>query len=287
MREGSSNLWIFIVGALLFIALPIQAQLPTMSDVGLGAETRAAGPLPEWDVASVKSHSAEDHMMSWSMTADGLSLVNLSLEQMICNAWDLKPYQLSGLSGWMKSSRFDLIAKVDGDDVTVYSKLSVTQRRAMLQKLLNERFQLEVHTETKMSVVYDLVADKGGSKLKPSAAVDAPSLEEMKANPDKYKKGLMTMGSGMYEGIGVPVRSLASQLGNVLGKPVMDTTGLTGIYDIKLRFRPEETTADSGDNADAPSVFSAVQEQLGLKLLPGKGLVQMLVVDGAQKPEPN
>ncbi len=134
--------------------------------------------------------------------------------------------------------------------------------------------------------MYDLVVDKGGFKLKPSAAVDAPSLEEMRANPDKYKKGLMTMGSGMYEGIGVPVRSLASQLGNVLGKPVIDVTGLTGIYDIKLHFRPEETAAESGDT-DAPSVFSAVQERLGPKLLSSKEPVEMLLVDVAQKPGPN
>ncbi len=143
MRKWPFNSRLAAVIALIFAALSIHAQLPTMSDVGLGSETRGTGPLPEWDVASVKPHPAEDHMMSWSMNADGLGFVNLSLEQMICNAWDLKPYQVSGLGGWMKSSRFDLTAKVSGDDIAVYSKLSVTQRRAMLQKLLNERFQLK------------------------------------------------------------------------------------------------------------------------------------------------
>ncbi|WP_158823192.1 TIGR03435 family protein [Granulicella sp. S156] len=273
------------VVALMLMALPIRAQLPTISDVNRGGDAPAAGPLPDWDVAVLKPHPAEDPGMSWRMTADGLSLVNLPLEQMICSAWDLKPYQVSGLNGWMKSSTFDLTAKVSGNDVAAYKKLNVAQRREMLQKLLTERFQLKVHMETKTLPVYDLVVDKSGSKLKVSTAIEAPSAEEWKANPDKYKKGSMSMGPGMFEGSGVPVRSLTSQLGNALGKPVHDATGLTGVYDITLHFRPEEAAAGSDDNADVPSVFSAVQEQLGLKLVPGKGPVQTLVVDAAQKPE--
>ncbi len=276
-----------VVVVLMLMAAPLRAQLPTMSDVDRGSETPAAGPLPAWDVAVVKPHPAEDHTMSWQMTEDGLSLVNLPLEQMICSAWDLKPYQVSGLSGWMKSSTFDLTAKVSGEDVAAYKKLSVTQRRQMLQNLLTERFQLKVHMETKTLPVYDLVVDKGGSKLKTSTAIEPPSPEEMKANPNKYKKGSMTMGPGMYEGVGLPVRSLASQLGNALGKPVRDTTGLTGVYDISLHFRPDDAPAGSGDSADAPSVFSAAQEQLGLKLVPDKGPVETLMVEAAQKPEAN
>jgi len=269
--------------ALMLLALPVRAQLPTMSDVDRGGEPRAAGPLPEWDVAVVKAHPVEDHMMRWQVTADGMTLVNLPLEQMICSAWDVKPYQVSGLDGWMKSSTFDLTAKVSADDVAAYKKLNTAQRQEMLQKLLIERFQMKVHRETKTLPVYDLVVDKGGSKLKVSTAIEPPSEEEAKANPEKYKKGFMTMGRGMFEGTGVPVRSLASQLGNSLGKPVHDQTGLSGSYDISLHFRPED--AEAGGDADAPSVFTAVQEQLGLKLVPGKGPVETLVLDGAQKPE--
>ncbi len=284
MHKWSAHLAISAMAALILTIPPMQAQLPTFSDVGPASETRAAGPLPEWDVASVKPHLADDHNMSWRMNADGLSLVNLSLELMICSAWNLKPYQLSGLSGWMKSSTFDLTAKVSADDIAAYKKLSVVQRGAMLQKLLVERFQLKVHMETKTLPIYDLVVDKSGSKLKPSTAIDPPSPEEESTHPDKYKKGYTSMGPGMYEGTGVAVKSLASQLANVVGKPVHDTTGLTGLYDIHLNFRSEETTAD---NSDAPSIFSAVQEQLGLKLLSGKGPVEILVMDTAQKPEPN
>jgi uncharacterized protein (TIGR03435 family) len=269
------------------IALSMHAQLPTMSDVNRDGKPPATGPLPEWDVMLVKPHAAEDRMMSWQTTADGLSLVNLPLEQMICMAWDIKPYQISGLTGWMKSGRFDLTAKVSSDDAGAYKKLNEAQTRQMMQNLLSDRFQLKVHTETKTLSVYDMVVDKSGSKLKTSTAIEAPSEEEMKANPDKYKKGYMKMGPGMYEGTGVEVPSLASQLSNALGKPVYDKTGLTGSYDIMLHYRREEAAAGSDDNSDAPSVFTAMQEQLGLKLLPGKGPVETLVVDAAQKPEAN
>jgi uncharacterized protein (TIGR03435 family) len=273
--------------ALLSATPAIRAQLPTMSDVDPSGSAPAAGPLPEWDVAVVKPHPPADQMMSWQMTADSVILVNLPLEQLICSAWDLKPYQISGLNGWMKSNTYDLTAKVSSDDLAAYKKLNGAQRRAMLRKLLIERFGLKVHEEIRNLPVYDLVVDKGGLKAKPSTAIDPPSEEELKAHPEKYQKGSMTMGPGMFEGTAVPMRSLASQLANALGKPVNDATGLTGVYDIKLHYRREETSPDNGDTSDAPSVFSGVQEQLGLKLVPGKGPVRTLVVDAAQKPEGN
>jgi uncharacterized protein (TIGR03435 family) len=271
--------------ALLWTSLPVRAQLPTMSDVDRNSGAPASGPLPEWDVAVVKPHPAEDHNMSWQMTDDGLSLVNLTLEQMICSAWDLKPFQVSGLSGRMKTTNYDLTAKVVGDEVAVYKKLNGAQRRQMLQTLLAERFQLKTHMETKTLPVYNLVLSSSGSKLKASTAIDPPSEEEAKANPDKYKKGYMTMGPGVFEGSGVPVKSLASQLSNAVGKPVHDATGLTGSYDIALHFRPEESAGGSADDSDKPDIFSAVQDQLGLKLVPGKAPVETLVVEAAEKPQ--
>lgn len=273
--------------AVMLIAPPLRAQMPRMSAVDQDGKTSITGPLPEWDVAVVKPHAADDNTMSWRSTDDSVDLVNLPLEQMICNAWDMNEFQVAGLSGWMKSGRFDLTAKVSAEDVAAYKKLNMTQREEMLQKLLIERFQLKVHMETKTLPIYDLVVDKGGSKLKPTTAIAAPSAEEMRANPDKYKKGFATMGPGRFEGTGVRVDSLTGQLENALGKPVRDTTGLTGLYDITLHYRPEETAADTADNADVPSVFAAVQEQLGLKLVPAKGPVETLVVDAAQKPDAN
>ena len=274
---------LLVAGAVLFLAAllsssPLRAQLPTMSDVDRGGAAPATGPLPEWDVAVIKPHPVADTTMSWQLTANGLSLKGLPLEQMIGSAWDLKPYQIVGLTGWMKSSSFDLTAKVGSDAQAAYEKLSVAQRRQMLQQLLTERFHLKVHTESKVLPTYELLLDKNGSKLKPSTAIDAPSPEERKANPDKYRKGFMIMSPDMYEGTGVPVRSLASHLSNILGRPVTDNTGLTGLYDITLHFHSQDTAGDE----DADSVFAAVRDQLGLRLSPGKGPVALLVVDAAQ-----
>jgi uncharacterized protein (TIGR03435 family) len=267
--------------AAVALTLTTHAQLPTMSDVDHSTNKPVDGPLPKWDVASLKPHPPEDGMMSWRMNDDSLSLINLPLEQMICSAWDMKSYQVSGLTGWMKSAPWDLNAKISPEDIAAYKKLSGRQRSQMLQQLLIDRFQLKVHTETKVLPLYDLVIDKTGAKLTPTTAIEAPSREAAEADPEKYKKGEVTMGPGMFNGTGVSVRSLASQLDNALGKPVRDKTGLTGAYDIKLHYRPEDTANDS---ADTPSVFTAVQT-LGLKLVPGKGPVETLVIDSAQKPE--
>ena len=272
--------------AIVHMASPTQAQLPTMSDVDRSAPAPIAGPLPQWDVATVKPHSATDGNMFWGSTADGLSFAGVPLQQMICSAWNLKTYQISGAASWMESTPFDLTAKVSGDDVPIYKKLNSAQRGQMLRILLAERFQLKSHMVTKTLPVYNLVVDKGGPKLTPTTAIQPPSEEEYKANPGKYKiRGGMSMGSGMFKGTGIPVSSLASQLSNALGRPVIDATHLTGEYDINLRYRPEEGAA--ADNADTPSIFAAVQEQLGLKLVPDKGPVETLVVDSAQKPEAN
>ena len=273
-----------VVLALTLASSPLRAQLPTMSDVDRGSQPAAAGPLPDWDVATVKPHASDDPSMSWRMTQDGLSLINLPLEQMLCSAWDLKPYQIEGLTGWMKSSTFDLTAKVSGDNVAAYNKLNTAQRRQMLQNLLSERFHLKVHTETRTLPLYDLVVDKSGSKLMPTTVLIPSSPEEEKAHPEKYKGSSTSMGPGMFEGTAIPVRSLGGQLANAVSKPVHDATGLTGSYDIKLHYRPDDAPS-TGDASDAPSIFSALQEQLGLKLVPTKGPVEILVVDAAQKPE--
>lgn len=282
----STRLALTIAGYLLFV-FHSHAQLPTLSDVDGNKDASVTGPLPVWDVAVVKPHAPDDRTMSWQMTDNSVSLKNLTLEQLICSAWDVKPYELSGLSGWMKSSRFDLTAKVSPDDLAAYKKLSTPQRLRMLQDLLSERFRLRLHEKNGISMIYNLIVDKGGPKFETTTALAAPSEEEAKANPGKYKKGLMTFGPGMYQGTGVNIHSLVSQVANAVEKPVVDRTGLTGLYDIKLRYRRDDATQGSGDEADQSSVFTALQEQLGLKLVADRGPVQTLVIDGAQPPEAN
>jgi uncharacterized protein (TIGR03435 family) len=187
----------------------------------------------------------------------------------------------------MTGDGFDLTAKVSDDDLAAYKQLNGAQHREMLKNLLIERFHLKVHTETRTLPVYHLVVDKGGSKLKPTTAIEAPSEEEQKAHPDRYRKGFLRMGPGMFEATGVPVQTLASQLSNALERPVDDRTGLTGLYDISLHYRNEGAASAGNAETDAPSIFSAVHDQLGLKLVPDKGPVETLVVDSAEKPDAN
>jgi uncharacterized protein (TIGR03435 family) len=152
----------------------------------------------------------------------------------------------------------------------------------MLQSLLAERFKLVVHRETRQQQVYDLVIDKGGTKMKDSNV--APGQQQ----------GLRG-GRGEITGMAAPVPLLINFLSQQLGRSVIDKTGLTGKYDFALKWTPDPGAAagpKAGDTAppvdvSGPSIFTALQTDLGLKLQSGKGPVEMLVIDSVEKPDAN
>jgi uncharacterized protein (TIGR03435 family) len=176
----------------------------------------------------------------------------------------------------------------------------------MLKNLLEERFQLKTHTESKEMPVYSLVQGKGGPKLKVS---DAPP--PMPAGAAGLAGGgrpqMMRMGRGQIHAMGVTMKAFAQQLSQMLGRPVTDNTGLDGYYDIELDYAPESGGQGGGgtmvgaggppppppgalppaDTSNGPSIFTALQEKLGLKLESGKGPVDILVIDSIAKPTEN
>lgn len=158
----------------------------------------------------------------------------------------------------------------------------------MLQALLAERFKLKLHSETKVLPMYDLVLAKNGSKLKAAAVPDAPAD---KANGPETAKphGMMTMGPGMLEGQGLSITAVANQLSYIVHYSVVDKTGLTGAYDLDLKWTPDDAGPLSGDalGGSGPSFFTALQEQLGLKLQSTKGPVETLTIDHAELPSEN
>lgn len=145
-----------------------------------------------------------------------------------------------------------------------------TGEMLMMQSLLRDRFHLRVHWESKQRSVYALVVAKGGLRLKPAA------------DP---KHGSMSLSQGHMAGKGVPISFLASLLALPLGRTVVDQTGLTGEYDFDLRFEPQDEPA--GKESNDPDLFTAVQEQLGLKLQSTHASVPVLVVDHVEHPTPN
>jgi uncharacterized protein (TIGR03435 family) len=225
-------------------------------------------------------------------TQDGVRITNIPLRLVAREAFGLEDDRIFGVPGWAKTSTFDIEAKVASDDAPKLKGLSFDQRRAMLISLLQERCGLKFHHETRELPTYDLVVAKGGSKL-PATKPDAPGTEA---------KGhtLMMHGRGNVESTGTDIPALARILSTVLGRTVVDKTGLTGNFDYKLNWSPDDATpatATSGDAASGetsasqqnagPSLFTALEEQLGLKLESSKGPVDVVVIDALEQPTAN
>jgi len=170
-------------------------------------------------------------------------------------AYSVKDYQVTG-PDWLATQRYDIAAKAE-------ASLSDKQLMAMLQALLAERFKLAIHRETKERTVYELVIGKNG-----------PKLHEVEAGPSHSSGG---RGSLSAQKMSMP--QLADSLSRTVSLPVLDMTGIKGAFDIELKWAPEE----GGDNANGPSIFTAVQEQLGLKLEQRKGPMEFIVVDHAER----
>jgi uncharacterized protein (TIGR03435 family) len=206
---------------------------------------------------------------------DGFSAKNVTLWGLIYNAYDVRPaYPVKGLPGWADSTQFNVEAKMDDSTLASLQSLPPQQqnerRLLMLQSLLADRFQLRIHHETAEHPVYELVIAKGGFKLKESQSGKTGGR----------------VGNGQIQYMSSPISSLAFTLSNdeAVGRLVLDKTGLTGHYDITLRWTPDDR---HGSEDTEPSIFTALDEQLGLKLVPAKAPVDTIVVDHAALPSQN
>jgi len=186
---------------------------------------------------------------------------HIMLKSLISQAWAI-PYQniVDGPS-WIDSQHYDLSAKVEGD-----ARLTQAQMRPMLRNLLQQRLHLAVHIEHRIVPGYALVVAKGGSKLKPNEG--APFAGMSGAFGFKFQNA--------------PVAQLAGSIGHELKKPVVDKTGLTGMYDFELRFSPENVPTDPS-HPDYGTMFTALQNQLGLRLISQKLPMDYLIIDHVER----
>jgi len=221
-----------------------------------------------------------------STPGDGYKAENVSLKIVIVDAYNIKPNYISGGPDWIDSDAYDINAKVVAADGTAPLKLTKTQRRQMLQTMLADRFKLVVHNETKDAPIYELDIAKGGPKL--HASTPGNDAARGVTGPDgQFHPGLDNyVGNGVIIEQGYPLSYVADLLTSMLHRPVVDKTGLTGKYDISLRWTPDNTPVDS-PLAGGPSIFTAAQEQLGLKLTSTHGPVKTLVIDHVERPTPN
>jgi uncharacterized protein (TIGR03435 family) len=236
-------------------------------------------PRPSFEVASVKPGDPNSRPGGVGYGLGKFNATNYPLYKLIGWAYDARDYQISGGPNWLASTNFTIEAKLDGA-IPIPPGLAGSQPvRLMLQSLLAERFKLAVHKETREEQVYELVPDKGGSKLK---EVTVP--------------GQLRMGRGELTGKGAPVLFLVNQLSQQLGRSVVDKTDLTGRYDFTLKWTPDpggfavaHDVPDVPPPADStgPSLFTALQEDLGLRLQSAKGRVEIIVIDHVEKPDAN
>jgi len=262
-----TKLWLAAAGCLTLVP-PIFAQAPP------------AGKSLEFDVVSVKPNKSGSGSSSVHAHNDVYQATNLSVKSLIRNAWNLNTEDLiTGLPAWVSSVNFDIQAKIDEQTLSALKKLSPddsnVQHLLMLQALLADRFQLKAHVETKELPVYALELAKGGSKLKA-------------ADPADPRGGSMNSNNQKLTSTGIPISNLCRFLAQRLHRNVEDKTGLTGTYDFTLQWSPDEAAGESPDaTASGPSLFTALQEQLGLKLESTKGPVDTIVVDRIAMPSEN
>ncbi len=215
---------------------------------------------------------------------------NVSLKSLLADAYGIRRDLISGMPKWADDARFDVQAKVVDPDIEALKKLTDAQREAMLAAVLTDRFHVKVHTETKMLPVYDLVVIKGGPKFE-EVTLQKPVPGSGDVPP---AGGTNIHGNGQLTELtatAVPISSLTEQLAEQLKRTVIDKTNLHGKYNLSLKWTPDQLAASSTYNAGTAdtgtSIFTALQEQLGLKLIAAKGPVVTLVVDQAEPPTAN
>ncbi len=256
--------------------------MPTLFGV-LGAGRIGAQSPERFEVAAIKpaKNTVGMHMMQ-TLPGGGIRLGGATLKGLIAMAYDVDESRISGGPNWVGSAGFDILAKPERGDTAEAQPAPGTRAWSRMQQrlrtLLEERFQLKVHEVSKYANIYALVFVKNGPKLKPAERDDVPPGTMRDRTQITGRAGTMRM--------------LATVLSNMLRRPVEDRTGLEGRYDYVLEYAPEPGWFGDADEPAAreswgPSVFTALQEQLGLKLEPVKGSIVALVVDRAEKPSDN
>ena len=230
-----------------------------------------------YEVVSIKPHKPFSDAGGHGYLADGLDFRGITLGGLIADAYGIADQnQIYGLPAWVLSSYYDIQAKVDAQTAETLKSLPpdalTVQQASMLRSLFADRCHLKAHLETRDLPVYDLVIAKSGLKMK-----EAPPEEE---------HGGYIVGSEM-KGSSTDIQFLISNLAGWSGRKVIDKTGLTGRrFDFDLKWIPEDRRDSDPANA-GPSIFTALQEQLGLKLVPSKAPVEVLVIDHIERPTPN
>lgn len=276
------SLKLIVVGVLVAASISGFAQTPVSKRV-------------TFDVASIKP-SMPGIRESMSNQPNRLLVNNLTLRQLIGFAYRLRDGQLDGGPDWIAADQWDIEAR------TAEGANTADTIPLRLQSLLEDRFQLKIHHETRDIPVYALTISKGGLKLtavdppppsgpNPAPAPPSPPVGLRGELPKDFmpRPGAIMAGPGLVLASAVTMGEIANVLRGRVGRPVLDKTNINGYFNLRLQFAVE-TGATSPDTANAPagpSIFTAIQEQLGLKLEAEKAPLDVLVIDSVQRPSAN
>jgi uncharacterized protein (TIGR03435 family) len=250
-----------------------------------------------FDVAAIKpNHSgAIGEQVRFYPPSGRVTMTNVTVKRMIQNAYQLQDQQIAGGPGWIASEHFDIVANSEA------ANLSPQDRWMMVRALLADRFKLKMHTEPRELSVFGLVLarrdGRPGEHLKKSDTdckrpTAPPSAPIDLSVPNQC--GVIMGGPGRMNFRGVTMEIIAAQLSSRVGRSVVDRTGLDGRYDLDVEFSPQPLQASGADPAavdrpagDAASLYTALQEQLGLKLESQKGSIDVTVIDSVERPVEN
>ncbi len=283
------------------------AGILTAAGLAAQAPRDPAGTLA-FEVASIKPNNSGDGRVMMQNQPGRYLATNVSLRLLIRNAYQLQDFQITGGPGWLGSDRFDINAKVPDEFRTLGPPPPGSgpgPLALMIRALLAERFKLVVHNETKEAPIYALILARSDGKLGPQLKKSETDCNAVFAagrgrggplpppgppQPGERMPCGIRIGPGNMAVGGTPLSQAANSLGMFAGRVVLDRTGLTGDYDFDLTWTPDQMpqrppgAPDLPVDPNGPSLFTAVQEQLGLKLDSQRGPVEMLVVDRAEKP---
>jgi uncharacterized protein (TIGR03435 family) len=252
---------------LLLIALTISGQ--------------RAAPPPRYEVAAIKPNSDSDSRFAFRVESDGaLAATGITLKRLMMTAYNVQGFRIVGGPAWVASKRWDVRGKPD-------RAATADQVRPMLLSLLEDRFQLHARPEKRKIPVYELEVDRKGSKV--------PRAQNGETQP------IVRVSTGSVQLTKATAATFASQLSYALGRPIMDKTGLNGEFDFAIEWIPEPNEdggptgaglppgapPPSASARQGPSIFTALQEQLGLRLKSGRDLMDVVVIDRVQMPTAN
>jgi uncharacterized protein (TIGR03435 family) len=301
--------------SLLLMAGTVFAAVATLATLDGGAlhAQGAAAPAanPTFEVASVKPNKSGEPFIRFGLLPGGrFTAENVPFRQLLVFAYGIQPFQIEGGPGWINSDRFDVTAKAEGDLPPV-GPGQVGPVNLMMRALLAERFKLVARTETKEMPIYELVMARADRKLGPKLEVSTMNCAAQFAarrgggpppgpppgppQAGERRCGLF-MGPGMIMSGESRMANLAQALGPRLGRIVVDKTGLEGLYTFEVQFTPDQIPGGPGAilppgapplpqiDPNGPSLFTAIQEQLGVKLESSRGAVEMLVIQSVEQP---